>query len=87
MTSARTRKFSSTINRGFFFYPTGEPVLESASQLREDLRTTQRLFDPKGAALLRTMSLSSLRAWEDYLRTLWYQTQARISGMCLRPSR
>ncbi len=27
----------------FFLYPTGQPVLESAAQLREDLQTTQRL--------------------------------------------
>ena len=50
MTSARTRKFSSTINRGFSSIRTGEPVLESAAQLREDLQVTQRLFDPKGTA-------------------------------------
>src|SRR5260370_39624461 len=35
----------------FFLYPTGEPVLESAEQLREDLQATQRLFDPKGTAV------------------------------------
>jgi len=35
----------------FFLYPTGQPVLESAAQLREDLQTTQRLFDPKGSAI------------------------------------
>jgi pimeloyl-ACP methyl ester carboxylesterase len=35
----------------FFLYPTGQPVLESAAQLREDLQTTQRLFDPEGAAI------------------------------------
>jgi len=34
----------------FFLYPTGQPVLESAAQLREDLLATQRLFDPKGSA-------------------------------------
>ena len=34
----------------FFLYPTGQPVLESAAQLREDLLATQRLFDPKGIA-------------------------------------
>jgi pimeloyl-ACP methyl ester carboxylesterase len=34
----------------FFLYPTGQPVLESAAQLREDLQATQRLFDPKGIA-------------------------------------
>jgi len=33
-----------------FLYPTGEPVLESAAQLRDDLQVTQRLFDPKGTA-------------------------------------
>jgi pimeloyl-ACP methyl ester carboxylesterase len=33
----------------FFLYPTGQPVLESAGQLREDLQSTQKLFDPKGA--------------------------------------
>jgi pimeloyl-ACP methyl ester carboxylesterase len=32
----------------FFLYPTGQPVLESAFQLREDLQAVQRLFDPKG---------------------------------------
>jgi len=32
----------------FFLYPTGQPVLESAEQLREDLKSTQKLFDPKG---------------------------------------
>ncbi|MEA3204549.1 MAG: hypothetical protein QOG92_150 [Verrucomicrobiota bacterium] len=32
----------------FFLYPTGQPVLESAEQLREDLQSTQKLFDPKG---------------------------------------
>jgi pimeloyl-ACP methyl ester carboxylesterase len=35
----------------FFLYPTGQPVLESASQLREDLEATQRLFDPSGSAI------------------------------------
>jgi pimeloyl-ACP methyl ester carboxylesterase len=35
----------------FFLYPTGQPVLESAEQLREDLQSTQRLFDPKGSAV------------------------------------
>jgi pimeloyl-ACP methyl ester carboxylesterase len=35
----------------FFLYPTGQPVLESAEQLREDLQATQRLFDPKGTAM------------------------------------
>jgi len=35
----------------FFLYPTGQPVLESAAQLREDLETTQRLFDPEGSAI------------------------------------
>jgi hypothetical protein len=35
----------------FFLYPTGQPILKSAEQLREDLRTTQRLFDPKGIAV------------------------------------
>ena len=34
----------------FFIYPTGQPALESALQLREDLQSTQRLFDPKGIA-------------------------------------
>jgi pimeloyl-ACP methyl ester carboxylesterase len=36
----------------FFLYPTGQPVLESAEQLREDLQATQRLFDPKGIAVI-----------------------------------
>jgi pimeloyl-ACP methyl ester carboxylesterase len=35
----------------FFLYPTGQPALESALQLREDLQATQRLFDPKGIAI------------------------------------
>jgi pimeloyl-ACP methyl ester carboxylesterase len=35
----------------FFFYPTGQPVLESSAQLREDLQATQRLFDPSGTAV------------------------------------
>jgi pimeloyl-ACP methyl ester carboxylesterase len=35
----------------FFLYPTGQPVLESAAQLREDLQATQRLFDPSGRAV------------------------------------
>ena len=35
----------------FFLYPTGQPVLESAEQLREDLQATQRSFDPKGTAI------------------------------------
>jgi pimeloyl-ACP methyl ester carboxylesterase len=34
----------------FFLYPTGQPVLESAAQLREDLEATQRLFDPSAEA-------------------------------------
>ena len=33
-----------------FLYPTGQPVLESAAQLREGLEETQRLFDPTGSA-------------------------------------
>jgi pimeloyl-ACP methyl ester carboxylesterase len=35
----------------FFLYPTGEPVLESAARLREDLQATQRLFDPHGISI------------------------------------
>jgi pimeloyl-ACP methyl ester carboxylesterase len=35
----------------FFLYPTGEPMLESSAQLREDLLATQRLFDPSGTAI------------------------------------
>lgn len=35
----------------FFLYPTGQPWLESAEQLRDDLQATQRLFDPKGTAV------------------------------------
>src|SRR6476659_2008082 len=35
----------------FFLYPTGQPALESAAQLRADLQGTQRLFDPKGIAI------------------------------------
>lgn len=35
----------------FFLYPTGQPVLESSAQLREDLEATQRLFDPSGTAV------------------------------------
>src|SRR5580700_11124576 len=35
----------------FFLYPTGQPVLESSAQLREDLQATQRLFDPSGRAV------------------------------------
>jgi pimeloyl-ACP methyl ester carboxylesterase len=35
----------------FFLYPTGQPMLESAAQLREDLQATQRLFDPSGTAI------------------------------------
>ena len=35
----------------FFLYPTGQSLLESAAQLREDLLATQRLFDPSGAAV------------------------------------
>jgi pimeloyl-ACP methyl ester carboxylesterase len=35
----------------FFLYPTGQPVLESAAQLREELEQTQRLFDPGGNAI------------------------------------
>ena len=32
----------------YFLYPTGQPVLESAEQLREALQATRRLFDPEG---------------------------------------
>jgi pimeloyl-ACP methyl ester carboxylesterase len=35
----------------FFLYPTGQPMLESSAQLREDLLATQRLFDPSGTAV------------------------------------
>jgi pimeloyl-ACP methyl ester carboxylesterase len=35
----------------FFLYPTGQPILESAQQLREDLVSTQKLFDPTGTAV------------------------------------
>lgn len=35
----------------FFLYPTGQPVFESAYQLRENLQATQRLFDPTGIAV------------------------------------
>jgi pimeloyl-ACP methyl ester carboxylesterase len=35
----------------FFRYKTGQPVLESAEKLREDLHATLRLFDPKGTAV------------------------------------
>lgn len=35
----------------FFLYPTGQPVFESAYQLRENLEATQKLFDPTGTAV------------------------------------
>jgi pimeloyl-ACP methyl ester carboxylesterase len=35
----------------FFLYPTGQPILESAAQLREGLEQTRRLFDPSGTAI------------------------------------
>jgi pimeloyl-ACP methyl ester carboxylesterase len=35
----------------FFLYPTGQPVLDSAEQLRNDLQSTQKSFDPKGTAV------------------------------------
>src|SRR6201987_5428180 len=35
----------------FFLYPTGQPMLQSAAQLREDLQATQHLFDPSGRAI------------------------------------
>jgi pimeloyl-ACP methyl ester carboxylesterase len=35
----------------FFLYPTGQPILESAAELREDLQATQRQFDPGGTAI------------------------------------
>jgi len=35
----------------FFLYPTGQSVLESAAQLRQDLQATQKLFDPSGTAV------------------------------------
>jgi pimeloyl-ACP methyl ester carboxylesterase len=35
----------------FFLYPTGQPLLESAEQLRNDLQATQKLFDPNGTAV------------------------------------
>jgi pimeloyl-ACP methyl ester carboxylesterase len=35
----------------FFLYATGQPVLESAAQLREELESTLRLFDPSGTAV------------------------------------
>ena len=35
----------------FFLYPTGQPVLQSAAQLREALQTTQKIFDPTGTAI------------------------------------
>ena len=35
----------------FFLYPTGQPTLESAQQLRQDLLATQKLFDPGGTAV------------------------------------
>src|SRR5246127_3929905 len=35
----------------FFLYPTGQPVLESAAELREELERTQHLFDPSGTAV------------------------------------
>ncbi len=34
----------------FFLYPTGQPIFESAAQLRADLESTMRLFDPSGTA-------------------------------------
>jgi hypothetical protein len=81
------RKFSSTINLGFSSI---RPASRSWKAPRNFARTCKQrnaYLIRKASRLLRTMSLSSLIAWEDYLRTLWYQTQARISGMCLRPSR
>jgi pimeloyl-ACP methyl ester carboxylesterase len=35
----------------FFLYPTGQPLLESAAQLREELERTEHLFDPSGSAI------------------------------------
>ena len=35
----------------FFLYPTGQPVLESAAELRDELERTRHLFDPSGRAI------------------------------------
>ncbi len=35
----------------FYLYPTGQSVLESAEELRNDLQATQKLFDPSGTAV------------------------------------
>jgi pimeloyl-ACP methyl ester carboxylesterase len=36
----------------FFLYPTGQSILESSAELREDLQATQRLFDPSGEGVV-----------------------------------
>jgi pimeloyl-ACP methyl ester carboxylesterase len=54
----------------FFLYPTGQPVLESALQLREDLQATRRLFDPKGSAIASRHVVVIAHSMGDCWRTL-----------------
>ena len=81
------RKFSSTINRGFFSIRPRKRFRKAPRNFARTCEQRNAYLIRKAPRLLRTMSLSSLIAWEDYLRTLWYQIQTRISGICLRPSR
>jgi pimeloyl-ACP methyl ester carboxylesterase len=80
----------------FFLYPTGQPVLESAAQLRQDLETTQRLFDPTGSAVASrhvvvvAHSMGGLLAHtlvSDSNNTLWNALANRpLAALSLRPA-
>jgi pimeloyl-ACP methyl ester carboxylesterase len=80
----------------FFLYPTGQPVLESAAQLRQDLQTTQRLFDPTGCAVASrhvvvvAHSMGGLLAHtlvSDSDNTLWNVFANRpLATLSLRPA-
>jgi hypothetical protein len=79
-----------------FLYPTGQSVLESAAQLRQDLETTQTLFDPtvKGVASRHVVvvahSMGGLLAHtlvSDSNNTLWNAFANRpLAALSLRPA-
>jgi hypothetical protein len=67
--SAQTRKYSSTINLGFFFIRPANRPLKVRCNFGRTSKQRNVCSTQKASLLPRTMSSSSRTAWEDCLRT------------------
>ena len=83
--SARTRKYSNTINLGFFFIRPANRPLKVRRNFERTSRQRNVYSTRKAPRFPRAMLSSSLTAWEGCSRTLWYQTRATRFGTRLRP--